>query len=265
MLRCELLALAQLEVQALVVELVEGAPGVRIAERAGSFTGCVGEPPGVDVDAADQAPPGQAGGPLEERRPQVQLDLLGHVQAVVQQPREPITAAGPRLDGEDQAAIELGTELDLAGLQVPLEGGQAERRGRDLDHPHRSVPGPGHAHDVLVAHAHVCNVAVDLGEAGHPVRRHRVEVGADAGDQLLGQGGRLADAGGVPAMEQRTDTPLGRLQPIVVHAGRDRWRCVGGARSAQLTTVQRRRAPQVVPAGECNAERPHRSGGQAPA
>jgi hypothetical protein len=56
--------------------------------------------PGVDVDAGGEAAAGEGGHLLDHRRPHVQLDLLGHAQAVVHDVGEAVAAARPRLDAE---------------------------------------------------------------------------------------------------------------------------------------------------------------------
>ncbi len=72
------------------------------------------------------------------------LDLLGRPQVRVRQVREPIAAAGPGLDGELEAAVLAPhAELDLPGLQVAAERGQAQRVRARGHHAHRSVPRPG--------------------------------------------------------------------------------------------------------------------------
>jgi hypothetical protein len=57
----------------------------------------------------------------------VQLHLLGQPDPVEQQPRQPVAAAGPGLDLEaDGVALVRGPELDLAGLEVALEGDEED-------------------------------------------------------------------------------------------------------------------------------------------
>jgi hypothetical protein len=55
---------------------------------------------GLDVDAAVEASARAAGDAFEDARPHVQLDLLGHLQAVVEDVGELVAAACPGLDLE---------------------------------------------------------------------------------------------------------------------------------------------------------------------
>src|SRR5215203_3551759 len=70
---------------------------------------------GVDVDAALEPSAGELRRALDDGGPHVQLDLLGHPQAVVHQIREPIAAACPRLDPEPEPVpVVARVPLDLA-------------------------------------------------------------------------------------------------------------------------------------------------------
>src|SRR4051794_2839759 len=102
------------------------------AERNGSARGIARESrasalgdAGVDVDAAGEPPGAPLGHLLVDAGPHVQLDLLGHPQAVVQRVGDGIARRGPRLDAEgDHAGLLIGgAPLDLARLEVPLERG----------------------------------------------------------------------------------------------------------------------------------------------
>src|SRR4051794_35009805 len=92
---------------------VRGSPG-KPSSRS-SFIGEVLDPAGVDLDAAGDAPARGLCDALDERGPHVQLDLLGHAQAVVEEVREAVAAARPRLDLEAHAALRRrqGAKLDL--------------------------------------------------------------------------------------------------------------------------------------------------------
>src|SRR3954465_15698716 len=87
--------------------------------------------PGPDLDAACQAATGELGDALEHRRPHMQLDLLAHAQVLVQQIRQPVARSRPRLDAElRHRPVVARSELDLAGLEVSVQGREAERRRR---------------------------------------------------------------------------------------------------------------------------------------
>src|SRR5215211_9125593 len=65
---------------------------------------------GADLDAAVQAPPGELGDPLQHRGPHVQLDLLAHAQVLVEEVRQPVARARPRLDAELEQLVVLRGE-----------------------------------------------------------------------------------------------------------------------------------------------------------
>src|SRR3954451_13613273 len=138
----------------------------------------------ADLDAAGEAPARQLGDALDDRRPHVQLDLLAHPQVLEQEVGEPVARARPRLDGELEQLGVARLEADLAGLEMALERDEAERLRRLLDHAHRPVPRPRHAHDVLVADGHLTFLAAHLGEARELARGDQVEVAADLRDEL---------------------------------------------------------------------------------
>src|SRR3954447_21480586 len=85
---------------------VRGSPA-KPSSRS-SFIGEVLDPAGGDLDPAGETPARDACDALDERGPHVQLDLLGHAQAVVEEVREAVPAAGPRLDLEAHAAFRRG-------------------------------------------------------------------------------------------------------------------------------------------------------------
>ena len=187
----------------------------------------------------------------------MQLDLLGHPQVLVEQAAEAVAAGRPGLDLEDQHAVVLaGAELDLTGLEVPAEGGQAERRRAHLHRADRPVPGPGHADHVLVAGAHPAGLAAGLDEGRELARRGDVRVLQQAGEQLPGRRVGVADPGPVAPVEERPDAVL---RPLDACGGRPggqrRHGRIGGGRAA-LAAVQRRGAPHVAPRGEGDADRP---------
>ena len=60
-------------------------------------------------------------------RPHVELDLLGQPQVVIKQIRQPVARSRLGLDLEARGvAVGLGTELDLACLQVTVQRGEPE-------------------------------------------------------------------------------------------------------------------------------------------
>jgi hypothetical protein len=85
----------------------------------------------------------------------VQLDLLRHAQAVIEQVRQTVAAAGPRLDLElEPITAAADAKSDLACLQVTLQRHQAERARRDLDHAHGPITAP--ASESRTRHPHAC-------------------------------------------------------------------------------------------------------------
>src|SRR3954466_16351661 len=132
-------------------------------------------PARLDLDAAGDAAARGTHDALEHGRPHVQLDLLGHPHAVVEQVRETIAAARPRLDVEDESIALAGRgELDLAGLEMAVERCEAKGRRLAVDDADGAVPGSRHAHHELVAEGHAPLLAADLLEA-------RALGGRDAG------------------------------------------------------------------------------------
>src|SRR5918992_92882 len=118
--------------------------------RSGGM-GQLRHPAGVDAQAAVALAARQRDHPLEERRPHVELDLLGHPKPVVQEVRQTVAAARPGLDPEPQPPVlAVGAEDDLARLEVARQRGEAEAGGSALHHPHGAVPD---ALDLLVADA----------------------------------------------------------------------------------------------------------------
>ena len=261
----EPVAIAQLEVQGLVVQLVKDAPGVGVGESRDGL-----DAPGVDVDAARHPASGQVDDPFEEGRPHVQLDLLGHPHALVEHPGKPVAAPGPRLDGEDEVAIGAGTgtgaggrgELDLARLQVPDQGGQPERGRGDGHDAHRPVPRPGHAHDELVVDREHLLFAEHLHEPGELGRRGRVDVGTEAGDELLGGQLRALHPHSVTTVEQRPDAVLGSLHLVAVDPVGEGRRGVLSRRPRLLAAVEGGDPPHVVPRREPHTQGPDGSGGE---
>src|SRR4051794_6365382 len=168
----------------------------------------------ADLDAAGEAAARQLGDALDGRRPHVQLDLLAHPQLIEQEVGEPVAGARPRLDRELEELAVARLEADLAGLEMPLERHEAERLRRLLDHAHRAVPRPRHAHDVLVADLHPALLAAHLGEARELARGDEVEVVADLFHQLARAQLGLADAAAVAAAEERARAG-GRVEHLV--------------------------------------------------
>src|SRR3954454_12781700 len=165
-----------------------GSPGASPTSSWESASRCHGsliDAPRPDLDAAGQPYARELGHSLEHRGPHVQLDLLAHPQAVVQQVREPVARPCPRLDAELEEPIAPRGEVDLPGLEVAIERGEAERRRRAVDDTHRAVPRAGHPHDVLVTDPHPALIAEQLVEARELARRHPVRIGSDRPDQVL--------------------------------------------------------------------------------
>jgi hypothetical protein len=129
---------------------------------------------------------------------------------------------------DDVIAVAARGELDLAGLEVADEGGEAKRGRLDVDHAHRAVPRPWHAHDELVPEGHAPLVAEDLLEARELGGRHAVRSAAHERHELLGRALRVADAHAVATVEERAGAVLRQLHLLVRDAGRQPRRGVLG-------------------------------------
>ncbi len=207
-------------------------------------------------------PLGERDDALEHRRPHVQLHLLGEAQVRVQEVRQPVAAARPRLDRELQRSVAAASaELDLTGLEMARQRREAKRCRRPVDDAHRSVPRPRHPHDVLVADAHLALVALQLLKRRELRRRDRVEVARDARDQLVRRQGRGADPHPIQPMHERADAIVGGLQVLDVGPDGQLRHVVLGPRARPLPAIDRRQAPQVAPRRQCDADRP--AGGRA--
>src|SRR4051794_7866223 len=245
--------------------------GSEDSAMAGKLAAARGERIAVDtarlyVDRRRQPAPALARDVLDHRRPHVQLDLLGHQQAVVHDRRQPVAAAGPGDDLKDDAiAAPRRPPLDLPGLQMTAERAEPERIGAALDHADGAVPRAQHAHEELVAPRHPPVGALRLLEAGERERSHPVRVGAEALDQVLRRALRVADEARVGAVEERA-CPVPRLLGVVErHVLGPGRRAVLLDRPVQLAAVDRRDPPDVAPAREEAAERrgQHRTGALA--
>jgi hypothetical protein len=258
------------EVDRLFVQVVEQPPDVGVPSRSGlcvraSQTPEVGfDAPRVGLDPPVETPPGQLGHPLQDRGPHVELDLLGHAQVLVQELGQPVAAARPRLDGEDEATavVALGPELDLTRLQVAVEGGKSEGGRRPGHHPHRPVPWPRHAHHELVADLHAVAGAGGLGEAGELPGRDPVGIGAHQRHQLLRRPLGIPDAGDVAPVEQGSHAIARGLHVLAGVRGQV-GRGVVGQGAPELAAVERCGPPHVVPRGETDSEGPARRGEEA--
>src|SRR5215211_4274420 len=229
------------------------------ANRSRATIGGVLDPARVDLEQAVTATLGQVDHPLEERRPHVELHLLGHAQVPIEEIGEPVAAARPRLDRErEPVALARGAELDLPGLEVARERCEAEGGRRDLDDADGPVPWPRHAHDVLVADGHRALVALDLVERRELARRHPVGVGGDPRDERLGGEGRVAHTHAIAAVKERPAAVLRTLELVGRDASRERRGAVLPGRALDLRAAHRRRTPHVAPRGEADPQRPVR-------
>src|SRR3954447_21268237 len=103
--------------------------------------------PRLDVQGAVTPRARPADRALQDGRPHVELDLLGHAQLVVHHVRERVAGARPGFDLEDDYAVLVtGAPFDLPGLDVAGERHEAKRRRRQVDHADRAVPGARHPH-----------------------------------------------------------------------------------------------------------------------
>src|SRR5215210_699522 len=93
-------------------------------------SGYLGDLARVDAKPAGSLPARKVDDTLEERGPHVELDLLRYAHAVVQELREAVAAARPRLDVELEQLAVRGPELDLARLQMPGQRRQPKRPRR---------------------------------------------------------------------------------------------------------------------------------------
>ncbi len=182
------------------------APGLLSCGRQSAFEAGCGDPPGAHGHAAPQPPSGGGRQPQARLDPQVELDLLGQQQPVVEQARQPVARPRPGLDLEQQPlTAPLAAEGDLTGLQVPPERGEPEPRVGPLDHAHRAVPRPGHPDEELVADRQRPRLTAGLLEHGHLGRRPAVRVAREQRDHVGGGVPRPGDAHRVPAVQHRAD------------------------------------------------------------
>jgi hypothetical protein len=219
----------------------------------------------VDAQAAVAPAPGELHHTLEEGCPHVELDLLRHAQAVVEEVGQAVAAACPRLDPKQEPPVagRLGAEADLTGLEVAVERYKAKAGGRPFDHAHRSVPGAGHAHHVVVAHAHLAGLPGELLEGGELGGRGAIRVAREHRHELLGRAGRVADRDLVATAVERAGAVTRPLQLVAVDAVGQRGRLVLIPRAPLLGATERRGAPHVAPRGERDSDRPAGGGGQA--
>ena len=146
--------------------------------------------------------------------PHVQLNLLGQPELVVHHISEAVPGPGPGFDLEAQdVAVRGRAELDLPGLDVSLQGGQAERGGVPAHHPDRAVPRPGHAHHELVAVPKRAVRAARLTEHGH-LGRSLVQLRGHLVDEDARAHAGIRDVHRVQAMQQGTDAGADRLAPV---------------------------------------------------
>ena len=98
-------------------------------------------------------PPDSLDRPLEHGRPHVQLDLLGHAQARVEQIGEPVSAPRPGLDVEDGPPGLPETRNSIwPASRWPARVASLNEVGVTSTTRTGPVPGPRHSHDVLVLH-----------------------------------------------------------------------------------------------------------------
>ena len=221
----------------------------------------------VDLDPAGEAPARGPRDPLDERGPHVQLDLLGHAQVVVEQVREAVAAAGPRLDLEAQppSGAGSGAELDLARLEMAGERREAERARRDRRRRARGRPTARASARRTRRRRASPRPARDLLEDGELGRGDRVEVRArSARSGPRRRRSALADARRRSGGGRAGPTPSAagwissRLDPrAAAGAGRRR------APPLVLAPVHRRRAPHVAPTRQRDADRPAGGGREA--
>ena len=187
----------------------------------------------------------------------MQLDLLRHAQAVIEQVGQAVAAARPGLDLEhDPIAAALDAEGYLARLEMTLQRHQPERARSDLEHAHGPIPGSRHADHVLVARAHATLVPLRFLEGRELCRRPAVGVLLQARHQALRRDLRVADPGSVETVEERA-RPVAHSLCVLIHQavrqGRRRV-FVPGARF--LRSSYRRGPPHVAPRCERHANGP---------
>ena len=234
--------------------------------RHGSRRGLVGagqrqqlgvHPPGRDHDASLHLSFGEADDTAQDRGPHMQLDLLGDPQARVHEVAEAVAAAGPGLDFErDRAVVGGDAELDLAGLEMTRQGGEPERGGVDGHHPDGSVPGAGHADDVLVAHPHPSLLSPQLLEGRELRRRGGVGIRGHPRHQLFGGDRGADDSGAIDPVDQRAAAVRGQLQILLTRLRGESGRRVVGPGPGQLPAMNRGRAPHITSHGQPDPHRP---------
>src|SRR6185503_16179616 len=128
---------------------LRGSRGCPSSSRSSTGRDVLG-PPGIDAEATVPPAPREANDPFEKGDPHVELDLLRHAHAVIEQVGEAVAAPGPGLDLEaNLPVLALGAEVDLARLEVPGQRHEAKRARGHVDDPHRTVPRPRHSNDEL--------------------------------------------------------------------------------------------------------------------
>src|SRR5215207_9049686 len=193
----------------------------------------------------------------------MKLDLLGEAQAVVEELGKAVAASRPRLDVEFQQLSIRGTEFDLTSLEVPCQSHEPKRPRGGAGHPHRSVPWSGHPDHELVIHSQRAPVATEFLKGGELARGGAVRVGHHLVGQLLRRYARPFDANAVVPMKMWTGSLFQPLHLFTIDRIRERRRGIVWPGSFHLVAVQRRRAPQIPPRRQCQADRPARGGRQA--
>lgn len=189
----------------------------------------------------------------------MQLDLLRDPKTAVEKIAEAVAAAGPRLDFEpERSVVGAGPEFDLTRLDMAGEGRESEGSATHGDHPHRPIPGPGHADDVAVSKPQPPARALDPLEGRKLRRRDPVEVRHHPLDQLLGAEAGADDPGPIDPVEQWASPPLDQLQLRGVGVGGQLWGRVFLPGSAHLPSVHGSRAPYIAPRSKSDTDRPAR-------
>ena len=159
----------------------------------------------------------------------------------------------------EAATVGAHTELDQTGLEMACQRREAEAAGPAAHHPYRPIPGPGHPHDVLVAHRERA-IAAELLERGELGGRDGIEICGDPVHEVVRSELTADDPCAVDAVHERPGSVAGLLHIVAVDVRRKVRRRVLQEGAGRLPPVDRGGAPEVAPSCEGHTTRPPRGG-----
>ena len=179
----------------------------------------------------------------------MELHLLRHPQAVVEEVAEPVGALRPGLDRElHQTVRAIRPEPDLARLEVAVERREAEVGGRHLDHADGPVHGPG----IRTTNSSPTRIRPSSPSVFWKLANSVGATQSDhahSPDDLVGAEVGVADPHPVAAVERRSLAGAGALNVVELDIRRRRRRVlVPGARF--LLPAHGRGTPHVAPGRE---------------